>query len=77
MTTFPPQSQVRTVVADPASVDAAIGSRFSPNTGPHKKHRKDLGFEGGSLCVRSAVKVLFFRTVLEKYRLGTLCVSSI
>ena len=29
MTTFPPTSQVRTVVADPASVDAAIGSRFS------------------------------------------------
>jgi len=29
MSSFPPQSQVRTVVADPASVDAAIGSRFS------------------------------------------------
>ena len=29
MNNFPPQSQVSTVVADPASVDAAIGSRFS------------------------------------------------
>ena len=29
MNHFPPQSQVSTVVADPASVDAAIGSRFS------------------------------------------------
>ena len=29
MNNFPPDSQVRTVVADPASVDAAIGSRFS------------------------------------------------
>ena len=29
MSTFPPQPQVSTVVADPASVDAAIGSRFS------------------------------------------------
>ena len=29
MNNFPPQHQVSTVVADPASVDAAIGSRFS------------------------------------------------
>lgn len=29
MNPFPPHSQVSTVVADPASVDAAIGSRFS------------------------------------------------
>jgi len=29
MNNFPPKSQVSTVVADPASVDAAIGSRFS------------------------------------------------
>ena len=29
MNHFPPTSQVSTVVADPASVDAAIGSRFS------------------------------------------------
>ena len=29
MNHFPPQHQVSTVVADPASVDAAIGSRFS------------------------------------------------
>ena len=29
MSPFPPQPQVSTVVADPASVDAAIGSRFS------------------------------------------------
>ncbi len=29
MNHFPPQPQVSTVVADPASVDAAIGSRFS------------------------------------------------
>ncbi len=29
MNAFPPQNQVATVVADPASVHAAIGSRFS------------------------------------------------
>jgi nitroreductase len=29
MNNFPPKNQVSTVVADPASVDAAIGSRFS------------------------------------------------
>ena len=53
MNHFPPQSQVSTVVADPASVDAAIGSRFSARAFLDKPVDKDVLMEVLELAGRA------------------------
>ena len=53
MNHFPPPSQVSTVVADPASVDAAIGSRFSARAFLDKPVDKDVLMEVLELAGRA------------------------